>query len=149
MARISGNIGTGKDHPSTPVETVLKKLAPWKEMITIIVFFAGGALWLVGYFETKAKVKELRCFAHESIRLARSEVTLRTTYDEVSALSDKVADLEKKKLAASITESENFNLKRYSRDLTDLKEKRTTAQKKFDDAEARLLDSACSVEDSK
>ncbi len=135
--------------PKSPVELIVKKLGPGKELIAIIIFFGGGVLWLVGYFETKAKVKELRCFAHESIWLTRSEILLRTTYEEESALADKVAFLDQRKKDGAILESENSDLKRYNRDLIDLKEKRKMARDRFNQAEKRLLDSECSIEDSK
>lgn len=127
------------------IERLTKFLSPYKELIAILLFFAGGGVWVAGYFATKSQVKELRCFAREGITLARAEVTLRTTYEDLVQLGDKLAGLEKKKKDGTITDEEKTDLKRTSRDYSDLKEKRDLAKKKFEAAEAKLLDSECSM----
>jgi hypothetical protein len=45
----------------------LKTVKEYKELITLILFFAAGAFWLFDYFATKHQVKQLQCLVNANI----------------------------------------------------------------------------------
>lgn len=134
------------DEKPNAAQRLTKFLAPYKELITILMFFAGGAVWIVAFFATKSQLKELRCFARESVTVTRAELTLRTTFDDIVSVTDKVANLEQKKKDIKLTDAESLELRKSMRDLDDLKARREISRKRFEEAEKKLLDGKCSAE---
>jgi len=43
-----------------PLETLIHYLNEYKELVTALLFFAGGAVWIADYFATKDELKSLR-----------------------------------------------------------------------------------------
>jgi hypothetical protein len=64
-----GMPGLAKSDPTEPGRwsRFLKPIKEYKELITVIVFFVGGALWIFGYFATKHQVKQLQCLLNANI----------------------------------------------------------------------------------
>jgi len=137
--------GTSSDATSL-VEQAVSWLKPWKELITILLFFGGGAVWVGGYFATKKQVERLECFAKESVTLARAETAMRYTFDELVQKSMRIDQLEGKLKDNSASESDRLELKRLQREHKDLEERRRAATSKFDAAEKTLNDGLCSKE---
>lgn len=141
-----GALAHGSAGASSLVDLVVSRVKPWKELITILVFFGGGAVWVGGYFATRKQVDRLECFAKESVALARAETAMRHTFDELVQKSMRIDQLEGKVKDNSASESDRFELKRLQREYKDLEERRKAATTKFDTAEKNLNDGLCARE---
>jgi len=128
---------------SVTLARVIATLNQYKELITLIVFFAGGATWLLGYFATKEQVKQLRCFATESLRLTKAQAQLRYTFDDIAAASRRVSEIQAKEKAGSLTLEETQERERLLVQLQDLKNERMLAKASYEAAEKKLMESAC------
>jgi hypothetical protein len=76
MSNASQTIGT-----AGPESGFLATLKDYKELISILVFFVGGALWIFAYFATRTQVDELRCLMNANIGFIQSRM-------EVASLSE-------------------------------------------------------------
>ena len=77
---------------------MLDKLKEYKEFLVILVFFAGGASWIYGYFATKAQLNEARCLLDANIEAVTHQLKKKLLYDDIlllerdlRILSDKLA----------------------------------------------------------
>ena len=77
-----------EDNPDTP-QTIgaLKSALLWlnqvKEILAIIVFFAGGLIWVVNYFATRDALDQLDCFTRVNVR--RLQATENVNYTQQQA----------------------------------------------------------------
>lgn len=53
---------------------LLNRLKEYKELITIIVFFISGFLWLYGYFATKDQLRIMKCIVNHQISMVESRI---------------------------------------------------------------------------
>ena len=129
-----------------PVAALVELIKPWKELIAIIAFFGGGAIWVGGYFATKHQVDKLECFAIHSLTLARAETILGHTFDEIVQKSVRIDQLEGKVKDNLVTDSDRLELKRLQRELKDLEETRKAASNRFEASEKSLKEGLCPKE---
>jgi len=149
MTQVSGPSQPIDESPKkvgTGIGLLIEALKPWKEIITILVFFGGGTIWIAGYFATKRQLDDLRCYARESIAAARAETTLRTSFEDIIQKSHKVDILDTKSKESSLGESERIEKRRLEQEIKILEDKRKTASIAFDKAEKTLTDGVCSME---
>jgi hypothetical protein len=132
---------------TSAVQELVKILGPWKELITILLIFGGGFVWVLGYFATKQQVTELKCYARESVALARAETALKISFDELVQKTVQIEKLESRSRDPSFTESDRLDLKRFQREFKDLEERRKASQARFERAEKSLTDGVCPKED--
>jgi len=128
----------------SPVEKVIKTLGQYKELITIFLFFVGGALWIFGYFVTKTQFTELQCFAKNSIVINREAMRIRDADDAIVDRSKRLEQLDERAKATPLTEIEKTEHKKIEVDLKKLETSRQAAQDKFDKAQDKILNSSCS-----
>jgi hypothetical protein len=59
----------------------LARLKEYKELISILVFFIGGALWIFAFFATRNQLEELHCLMNANMNFIQGRM-------EVANLSD-------------------------------------------------------------
>ena len=47
---------TAQTIPIGPIQKILEFLKEYKELFAAVAFFAGGILWILGYFATKEEL---------------------------------------------------------------------------------------------
>lgn len=52
----------------------VKWLNDYKELLSVIIFFIGGFLWVYGVFATKEQIKELKCLMNANITIINSQI---------------------------------------------------------------------------
>ena len=53
---------------------MLEKLKEYKELITILIFFLGGFVWIYGYFATKTQLRSMKCVLNANVSLLTGQL---------------------------------------------------------------------------
>lgn len=146
---VSGLLKLEEEPQRSFVERLVRKLSPYRELITIVIFFAGGAFWLGTYFATKAQVAQLRCFARENIALNRAELKIRKTDEDLLEKGQRFDSLVALEKSGPLTEAQRLEKKRLEMQLKTLEASRIVSQTAVDSAYKNLLDSSCSLGDDR
>lgn len=128
---------------------LLKVLEPWKELAAIAIFFGAGVVWIASYFATRKQLDAIECYARESVAVARSETSLRGTFDELIQKSLRIDTIEGRVRDGSSTEAERVESKRLQREVKDLERRRDAATTKLESAQKALDDGMCHKEATK
>jgi hypothetical protein len=59
---------------ASPIQRVARKLNEYKELLTVLVFFFGGLIWIYGFFATKEQVEETRCIMNANIEFLSNQM---------------------------------------------------------------------------
>lgn len=87
-----------------PLEKFLTLLKEYKELATALAFFAGGILWIFGYFATKDEVHALRdatstqnkilnCLLQTHVRLLQGEQEAKSYRDDLTYIMEELRKL--------------------------------------------------------
>jgi hypothetical protein len=118
-------------------------LKAYKELITVIVFFAGGSAWIFGYFATKKQVDELNCLFHKNITVLESQSRLRFVEASILETSKRFDELERKDAANKLTPQEVQEKVRL-RTLTKAQEREeASARQKLEEAQSDIRENKC------
>jgi hypothetical protein len=61
------------DDPS-PIASFTKWIGEYKELISVLIFFAGGVLWAFAYFATKQQISELKCLMNANVNIVQGKM---------------------------------------------------------------------------
>jgi hypothetical protein len=124
-----------------PKRTLLGLLGEYKELITVLVFFLGGVVWIFGYFATKKQLDELRCLFTANIDFVQGQMDSGNlsqmavqNFQEVNPLLQKPA----------LNLDEQTKLGRLKVATDDITRKLTTAHSTMTQAANRLRSGGCS-----
>ena len=69
-------MGLSMESQNNPVarNAFLRWINDYKELLSVIIFFIGGFLWVYGVFATKAEIKELKCLINVNIDAIYSQI---------------------------------------------------------------------------
>ncbi|WP_149339154.1 hypothetical protein [Neorhizobium sp. P12A] len=81
---------------------LLSKLNEYKEIISIIVFFIGGCIWIYSTFATKVYVARIQCFLGATIQRVDNEEQSRVFQSDIIDLNIRLARLQKDPATADI-----------------------------------------------
>jgi hypothetical protein len=127
----------------TPLQRLLKVLGHYKELITIIVFFAGGVSWIFGFFATKQQTNEMRCVMEKNMDQIENQMQSKFLQDELMDIGRQLEELtesEKMHLLSERDKQKKLYLNSTSRDLT---LQRDEAMKKLAKAKEALNKNIC------
>jgi hypothetical protein len=109
-----------KDEGETKSPSFLQTLKNYKEFITILVFFFGGVLWILGYFATKKQVDDVRCLLNANVDFIQGKIDaaslsqlLIQNYDQTKGITNKgvLTQDEKQKRAQLDTAAQEISRK--------------------------------------
>jgi len=127
-----------------PLRTFTKRLGEYKELIAILVFFAGGAAWVFGYFATKREVEEFKCRQSYDIQRVESDVKKKSTHDAQVDVSQKLLELERREKAGPpLTEQEKRDKSILKVTADALARDYESAEKQYDEAVQILKQHHC------
>ena len=63
-----------KEENVTGFSSILKTLSEYRELLTVIIFFVGGVLWVFGYFATKDQLKEVKCLMNANMDFIQGQM---------------------------------------------------------------------------
>src|SRR5258708_3628300 len=78
-------------------------LKKYKELITILLFFGAGGVWLISYFATKQQLDELKCLALKNVDLVNSDMRDRFAQNSILESSRRLDELARKERLRKIT----------------------------------------------
>lgn len=85
---------------------MLKKIKEYKELISIIIFFLGGFIWLNNQFPTKSdlssEIGSINCLVEKYMMLTQLQIRGQELVKQIQDLATNIADME--------TNSENVHL---------------------------------------
>lgn len=123
---------TSEDSPRKEMSG-LSKLKEYKELITVIIFFVGGIVWIYGYFATKSSLTtisaQLQCLLNTHVTLISSEME----HSKLQADKEKIAI----ELNSKISELEKLKSEAASDKLVGLKEEIVKLEEKYKDFELK------------
>ena len=76
---------TADAQPPSAMISFARKIGEYKELISVLVFFAGGFLWAFAYFATKQQIGELKCLLNANVNIVQGKM-------DSSALSQLMLD---------------------------------------------------------
>ena len=130
----------------SPFHWLLKHLTKWQQIITILIFFGGSVLWVLGYFATKQQLKQFDCLSRANIALTRSEAAGRYVADDILRKSERIDRLTRQAKITKLSDADATELRRLQREIKDLEEKGRSASKDYQDAEKMLTGGKCTEE---
>jgi len=82
----------------------LSRLKEYKEFISILIFFAGGAFWIYGFFATKSQVidiqdattsqvKKLTCALEQNVKMLRGKMEFQYFTDLLDENKQEIRDI--------------------------------------------------------
>jgi hypothetical protein len=86
---------------NSPTKRLISLLNEYKELITTVVFFVGGILWVFGYFATKEELRQFRetsstqhkilnCLLEQHVRLLGAKQILSSLRDDLTGLEEEL-----------------------------------------------------------
>jgi hypothetical protein len=94
----------------------LDTVKEYKEFIAILIFFAAGVLWMVGYFATKKQLTELRCLLLANVEFIQNRMDSNNlsdlsvkNFEDLAVLAEKTtltADEKAKRNRLEVTKSD-------------------------------------------
>lgn len=127
----------------TAIQRILKALGQYKELITIVVFFAGGVSWIFGYFATKQQTTELRCVLEKNMDQIESQMQSKFLMDELIDIGRQLEELGEKEKNKQLTENEKQKRQYLNTTARDLTAQRDEATKKLAATREALRKNTC------
>ena len=118
----------------------LDVLKEYKEIITVMVFFLAGSLWVFGYFATKDQLREMRCVTNANMEFLQGNMNSKT----LSELLLKNMEHQAKLKRMPVTAPERHSLVRLDLAANDLNFKLAAATKLSSNAMSILKSGKCS-----
>ena len=93
---------------------MLEKLKEYKELITIIVFFLGGFIWLNTQFPTKsdltAEIESLNCLVEKYMTLTQLQIRCQELGKQAKNLATRISDMETNSEDANLSPAMKFEI---------------------------------------
>lgn len=122
---------------------ILGFLKEFKELLAVLIFFFGGALWIFGYFATKSQIKELYCIMNANVDFIQGRL-------EAGSLSDLLVDNYKELKAFDVgqvlSDDDAEKVSRLELAAAELTRKLSNADTSTADALNRLRSGECSTD---
>jgi hypothetical protein len=83
----------GGPPPDEPFKAIVSRLNDVKEIIAIIVFFAGGFIWVVNYFATQDALEALDCFTRVNVRFLQANDNYNFLQQQAKSARSELRDL--------------------------------------------------------
>jgi hypothetical protein len=119
-------------------------LKEYKELIAAIGFFAGGILWVFGYFATKEEVRILNCLLTQHVKLLEGRQDQQTASNE---LADVRIELYRQSSSGQSSQLiAEYDVKKYvvlEQRRDGINAKIADVQKKIADADNAIREKAC------
>jgi hypothetical protein len=81
-------------------------LGSYKELLSVVIFFLGGFLWVYGVFATKEQIKEVRCMLNANVDVINAQL-------EESSISQLLVDnLQEKDRLANLGQASDGDRKK-------------------------------------
>lgn len=127
--------------------TLLSRLNEYKELITIVMFFLGGAIWLYSAFATKAYVGNIRCLLGATIERVDNEAQSRTIKADIVEGNTKIeqlkADLTKAQSTGAPTAPIIAETERLKLEVKALEKRKDKADELVANSNKRVLNGEC------
>ncbi len=138
---------SGNETAQTPGAVRLPAVLAWlrevKELIALVLFFAGGVTWLAGYFATKAQVEELRCLLLTNVGMVDSQMHSKIIGDELARMGRQLEDIGDKEKLGPLSDFDKEERKRLSLDSDIAKAQYVDAEKTFAQNADKLRTNFC------
>lgn len=106
---------------------MIEKLKEYKELITIIIFFLGGFIWLNNQFPTKSDLTEevgsINCLVEKYMTLTQLQIRCQDLLKQTQVLAAKIADMEQNGENVHLSPAMKFELEQHKSDFKDDREK--------------------------
>jgi len=106
---------------------MIEKLKDYKELITIIVFFLGGFIWLNNQFPTKNdltdEVGSINCLVEKYMTLTQLQIRCQELLKQTQVMADKIADMENNNENVPLSPAMEFELDQLKSDFKNDREK--------------------------
>jgi hypothetical protein len=90
----------------------LQWLNSYKELVSVVVFFLGGFLWVYGVFATKEQIKELKCVLNANVDMLNAQ------FEESSISQLLIENLQEKEKFTDIREPSDGDRKKAAQLIT-------------------------------
>lgn len=71
---------------------MLDRLKEYRDIISLVVFFLGGFLWVQAQFATKAALNEEKCLLRDAITLGQLQIRQSSLQNETQALDGQISE---------------------------------------------------------
>jgi hypothetical protein len=78
--------------PPGVLKSLIGKANDLKELIAILVFFAGGLIWVVDYFATREELDSLDCFTRVNVRRLQADENVQYTQQQSKSARSDIRD---------------------------------------------------------
>ncbi len=106
---------------------MIEKLKEYKELITIIIFFLGGFIWLNNQFPTKSDLTEeigsLNCLVEKYMTLTQLQIRGQELVKQTQDLAANIADMEQNSENVHLSPAMKFELDQLKSDFKHDREK--------------------------
>jgi hypothetical protein len=134
------------------LEKILPVLKEYKELVTALAFFAGGILWVFGYFATKDELHALRdgtsaqnklviCLLEKHVQLLEGEQVAKISRDDLIVVMTELS--KQKPRRAQFSENDINNVVKLEQQRDDIKKKLDAAEKTILAAKESIMFRAC------
>jgi hypothetical protein len=143
---------SGGATPIRALKKILDFLKEYKELFAAIAFFAGGVLWILGYFATKEELGALKdntskqnqtmsCLLRRHVQLLEGEQESKIARDDLLTV---MADLRKQTPnRGTPSEADIRNISRLEQQRDEIKSKLSTAEKSVAEAKGAIMFREC------
>jgi uncharacterized protein YacL (UPF0231 family) len=142
------------DAEGTTFERVIHYLNEYKELITAILFFAGGAAWVFNYFATKDELKTLReisakqnqivnCLLQKHVVILEGTQEIKDAHDNLDRIMPDLHKLQQSEKQSQLTETEIALMSRLDEQSVELKSNIATAENRIKQAKEDLQFRKC------
>jgi len=134
------------------MEKAIALMKEYKELAATIVFFAGGVLWIFGYFATKEELrtfretasdqnKTLHCLLQKHVQLLGGKQILKTSSDDLAALQEEI----RRQTPSSVqfSDSDVRKIVRLEQQRDEIKSNIAFAEKEISDATKAIMSRMC------